>query len=33
MIDPKLDHCRPLRYTLAALDLALIAWLLYRLTA
>lgn len=33
MIDPKFDHCRPLRYALAVLDLALIAWLLYRLAA
>ena len=29
MIDPKFDHCRPLRYTLLAFDVILIAWLVY----
>lgn len=33
MIDPKFDHCRPLRYTLLAVDLALITYLLWYVVA
>lgn len=27
MLNPKFDHCRPLRYTLLVIDLIAVAWL------